>query len=322
MAKVIPLPAAETSQSSLPSVYRLQSLSRQCNEEGKILHKAKILNEPHRYSIHWVGQDWDPLRIGGLYAIEWAGWPIDDDGSLSIGGLVPVTAPDPEVNLFRTLPERWVPDRSLVARGAMLWEQLPPGLKSLFNAIFWDAERFRNYVCGPSSYNHHHSRRNGNLSHSLEVAQLTLDMAKYSDHVDQGLLIMAALLHDAAKAEEYRLSYEGTHQGWSEAGTLLGHRLLVYGWIEAAMAAHAIEVPQRQLLSLKHILLATEGIAAWTSFPQPRMLEAKLLSAADRASGETDLFARLAPENGGFGTYHKSMNYPPYFSELGQPVGD
>jgi hypothetical protein len=275
------------------------------------------------YSVHLESSEIVNLRAGDLVSIQWTGdWPIDDDNKLTIAGLIPVTQPDAKINLCGTILTRWLSARDLAKNAAAIVDGLAPGFRHLFNAIFWPSGRFENYVRGPSSRGHHHNRPHGNLAHSLEVARVAMNLAEYSNLVDRDVVVMATLLHDAAKSEEYVLDADGAHRDWSDEGSLLGHRIMIYGWIETAMAVHQIAIPVRQILALNHVLLATEGIPAWTSFPEPRMLEAKILAAADRLSGSYDIYSALAPDAGGFGSKHWSMKHAPYFSLAAQPIGE
>jgi 3'-5' exoribonuclease len=52
--------------------------------------------------------------------------------------------------------------------------------------------------------------------------------------------------------------------------------------------------------------------AEWLGIREPVSLEATILSAADRLSGQADLVSRMAPEEAGFGGYHKHLKGRPY----------
>lgn len=323
MDRFLPIVPPRDDPTGLPHVFRIESLRRQRLKNGLIRYDATIMNDPHNYPVHFESSEIVNLRAGDLVSIQWTvNWPIDDDDSLTIAGLTPATQPDAKTNLCRTILTRWVPARYLATNGAAMVDGLSPGFRHLFNAIFWPSGRFENYVRGPSSRGHHHNRPHGNLAHSLEVAELVLEMAQHSNQVDRDVLLIAALLHDAAKAEEYVLHADGGHGGWSEGGSLLGHRLMIYGWIVEAVAKHSTQISPRQLLALKHLLMATPGLPDWAGLPRPRMLEWEMLSAADRVSGGIDLFGQLVPEGGGFGRKHGTMKLPPFFSLPAQPVGE
>ena len=147
-------------------------------------------------------------------------------------------------------------------------------------------------------------------------------LSKHCNLVDPAVLVMAGLLHDAAKAEEYVINPDGASTGWTKKGSLIGHRLMVFGWIEAAVAAYRIDIPPGQLLALEHAIMATEGIAAWTGFPDQRMLGAKIIAEADRISGSIDIFEQSSPKNVGYGKKHWTMKYAPYFSDIAKGKGE
>mgnify|MGYP000037581329 CR=1 FL=1 len=319
MAQVIPLRSAQKLENEgFPSTFRLLSMYSKKIGECCFQTIASIFHAPSAITVHWSGPQLPKIMIGSLVKIEWGDWPINDDGSLTIGQLVPICIPE-RVNLFLTVPCAWVADENLLNRGELLWGRLSADFQFLFNAIFWDPRRFENYLTGPSSRSHHHNRRHGNLEHCLEVAKIALALADNTDLIDESVLVLAALLHDAAKGDEYWIKKDGQHQGWSTEGSLIGHRLMVYGWIECALASHPSNITQLQKIALKHSIIASEGIASWSGFPEPRMLEAKIISAADRVSGTIDLFQQLAPDNGGIGLTHRHVKLPFYYSTQKPP---
>jgi 3'-5' exoribonuclease len=322
MVKLLSNHVSERQRAFLPDVFRLIAPPRQHDENGNISYVATIFHDPHRFDVVWTKPPSVNFNVGDLVKLDWDGWPMGEDGFLRIDGLVELRQPDPKVNLFWTVPDTWVSDTKLIEAGGELWETLPIGFRQLFNGIFWNAARFYNYLRGPSSRGHHHNRCHGNFAHSLEVATMARRIAEHSEHVDPHVLVMAGLLHDAAKAEEYELDCGSTCKGWTEEGSLLGHRIMVYGWIKTAIAAYWIDVPNRQLLALEHALLATKGIAIWSGFPEPRMLEACILAKTDRLSGSMDLFEQLAPKQDGFGRRHWTMKYAPYFSRRDKSGGE
>lgn len=306
---------SERTESFDGSICRLVSLRHLPSTNGSAIRcEAVIIKEHCSWTAHWEAEAIVPYRPGCLYRIEWAGWPLDADGSLTIGNLHPLEGPGPDINPFHSIPEGWLRDRPLGLRASVIWSMLPPGFRHLLTAVLWDPVRFENYVRGPSSRGHHHNQPNGNFRHSVEVAEQAGDFADRSPTADREILVAAALLHDVAKAEEYRFHHDRSHAGWSEEGSLLGHKLMAYGWVVESVTRYGIDLPARQFLALRHLLIATPGVPDWTGLPRPRMLECEMLSAADRISSRVDLFAQLAPENGGFGMRHESMKLLPFFS--------
>jgi 3'-5' exoribonuclease len=154
----------------------------------------------------------------------------------------------------------------------------------------------------------------GNFLHALEVAELCATLAEPPRRIAIDVLLLAALLHDAGKADEY--DYDRRRQVFvmSERGALVGHRHTVIEWIAAAMATRRIAIPEIKHLGLLHCLTAGVG-AEFLGIRRPATLEAKILSHADRLSGDADLFRQTAPKQAGFGRYHKHLHGRPYVME-------
>lgn len=98
---------------------------------------------------------------------------------------------------------------------------------------------------------------------------------------------MAGLLHDAGKADEY---YErGGDIVLSRRGCLLGHKVTIVEWIAVAREKVRVGIPDSSYISLVHALTATGSVAAYTGLRDAKTPEAKLLTHADRISGNAQL---------------------------------
>lgn len=299
----------------LPRILRLTAIEHMADAQGQVWQRAKLFHECAALSVEWCARCADErLQKGVLVSIRWAGQVRSHGGYLRIARLVPLERAEADVNLFESVPPGWVRDRALVARATALWSALPRPLRHLFNATLWDGARFGRFVTGPSSLRDHHNGRNGNLLHSVEVAEQAMALARGQSLVNAGILVAAALVHDAGKADDYR--YDDARQCFrlSDRGVLIGHRDTLQHWIAAAMAQHRVLLEEAQHLALVHALTAAKGAPAWLGLREPRSLEATILSVADRLSGEHELFARLAPagSGGGFGRYHPHLKGRPY----------
>jgi 3'-5' exoribonuclease len=124
------------------------------------------------------------------------------------------------------------------------------------------------------------------------------------------VLLMAALLHDAGKADEYRLGYSGLEL--TTRGKLVGHRNTIIEWIAAAIAHARITLPESHYLGLIHALTSARGAPDWLGLREPCTLDAVLLSAADRLSGQIELMTRHSPSESGFGRFHPHLRGRPY----------
>jgi len=296
-----PLPAA------LPSVMRIESIERTLDDNGTIRNRAVLVHQRCTVSVDWLTRQADPrLHRHGLATIRHAQTARCNDGTLRIERLLPTDRPLPSFNLFDTVPHRWLADRELVARAGALWDALPRPLAHLVNAVFWDSRRFHRFVMGPSSLRDHHNDWNGNFRHSVEVAERARDMAQAIPLTNPALLIAAGLLHDAAKADEYRWDRDLEAFRLSERGELIGHRDTLIEWIAVARQTGQVVIGEDIYIELLHVINAARGAPAWLGLREPRCLEAEILSMADRLSGRGDIHARHAPMDGqsGFGTRH------------------
>lgn len=303
----------------LPPFFRVVSLTRlPAKHSGKVYTEAVLHHQKSALRVFWVAPHVDiTVKAGSLVGIRWPGKVMAVDGALHVSRLVAMTRPEASVNLFDTVPSSWVKAGDLVTRASCLWSQLSYPFQQLVNALLWEGGRFQRYLTGPSSLNGHHNEVNGNFRHAVETAEQALLLANGHPQVSRSVLITAALLHDAGKADEYRLSPYQAGYVMSERGILVGHRHTILEWLAVARASHRVNMPEAHYLALLHALTAAKG-GEWLGIREPVSLEATLLSAADRWSGQADLFRQMAPKAGGFGRYHKHLKGRPYV--VAEPV--
>lgn len=198
-----------------------------------------------------------------------------------------------------------------MARAAALWEGLSRPFRHLVNAVFWDGKRFHRFLSGPSSLNGHHGEAGGNFRHAVEVAEACLRLAAGTDRICKPLLIAAALLHDAGKADEYRLDANRQGLMMSPRGVLVGHRHTILEWIAVARATQRVILPEGHYLGLVHALSAAKGVE-WLGIRAPLSAEAAILASADRVSGHVELVRQADPDASGFGAYHPHLKGRPF----------
>jgi 3'-5' exoribonuclease len=295
-----------------PDVMRVQSLERLLTDGGKILNRATLFHERGCFRVAWVSKQADSrIHRFSLVTIRRAHGVREADGYLRIDRLLPADRPRADVNLFATVLPEWVADRDIVQRASALWEELPRPFAHLVNAVFWESHRFHCFVMGPSSINGHHNGWNGNFRHSVEVAEHGREIARRTDLASVPVVIAAGMLHDAAKAVEYRYDrYRGEFR-LSDRGELVGHRDTLIEWMAVARETDKVIVADGQYLALLHAINAVRGAPSWLGMREPRSLEAEIVTMADRLSGREDLYERCAPEDerGGFGAYHKHLGH-------------
>lgn len=232
----LPSPAPDPVPGMMPPVLRIVSLTRMPGRNGHgVFNEAEVYHEQASLRVCWLSSQVDTrLQKDCLVGIRWLGKPVSVQGAIRISRLVLLERPVPTENLFRTIPSAWVKDRDLVDRATVLWESLSRPFQHLVNVIFWEGNRFHRFLAGPSSLNGHHDAVNGNFRHTLEVAESCLSLARGNPDVCHGVLVTAALLHDAGKADEYRLKPDRRGLAMSPRGLLVGHRHTILEWIAVA----------------------------------------------------------------------------------------
>ena len=297
---------------SLPRIFRLTSYTAKVIDHKRTECTATLFHEKASMKVRWTTAAPDTrIKPNRLVSPRWnAHRGCDEDGALRISRLVLIERPEVMENLFETVPSGWVRDRKLVGEARGLIEALPRGHRHLFNAIFWDGERFRRFCMGPSSMNGHHNADNGNLRHAVEVAKMMRENCGVRQITNTPLAILSALLHDAGKADEYRISPNGEWK-LSDRGRLLGHKVTVVEWIAGAMARYRITLPASHYMALLHCLTASQNAPEWLGIRKPAMLEAMMLSNMDRLSGAGELIERCAA-NDGWGQFHSHIGTRPY----------
>jgi 3'-5' exoribonuclease len=297
---------------ALPTVFRLTSYTAKVLDHKRTECTATLFHEKVSMKVRWTTASPDTrMKPNRLVSPRWSAQRgCDEEGKLRISRLVLIERPEAMENLFETVPSGWVRDRKLVGAARNLIEVLPRGHRHLFNAIFWDGERFRRFCMGPSSMKGHHNGENGNLVHAIDVATMMREWSGRRDIASTPLGVLAGLLHDAGKADEYRLKPDG---GWAltDRGRLLGHKITNIEWIVTAMTNHRIVLPCGHYEGLLHCLTASKGAPEWLGIRKPAMLEAIMLSDLDRFSGTEDLMVRCAA-NDGWGVFHPHLSSVPY----------
>jgi 3'-5' exoribonuclease len=269
-----------THLSRMPKIYRLVSIQYEAMDGKQARCTATLYHDRAMMKVSWTASRPDiRLRQGVLVSIRWLGKPACVGGAISISRLVLMECPEPWENLFHTVPHSWVKDRELVRQAASLFDGLPRSYRLIFNAIFWEGERFYRYCTVPASCHEQPVVEHGILHRAVEVALLIRHMASAGeiDHADLGIL--AGLLHEAGKADEYRWSAQS---GWtlSERGRLLGHPVTLIEWIAAARVRCNLRMPEEEYMALLRTLSCSFTAPAWSAGRRPTAHQAILLASA------------------------------------------
>ena len=278
----------QTNNSAPINVYRLVALH--CRHDGKEYRNSALLYRDGKTSeVEWTSKILPDTRLkpGAIVSQRFGRLASAECGNIKISRLVLLERPETAINLFDLVPASWVANRDLLERASELFTNLPYYFQAMFNAIFWCGDRFKRYCVGQSSIRNHHAFANGNLEHSIEVAEIMLSLLPIYPDGNRGVTIMAGLLHDAGKADEYSERYGDTVL--SHRGRLLGHKVTIVEWIAIAREKIRVGVPDAIYISLVHALTAVGSTAAYSGMREAKTPEARLLSHADRLSGTARL---------------------------------
>ena len=292
----------------MPRIFRLTSIHHIQLSNKQTQCSASLYHDHASLKVSWIVNQPDiRLKSGTLVSPRWLGHTTSEGGAIKISRLILMERPEPWENLFNTIPHGWVKNRELVKQAAMLVDALPRPYRFLFNAIFWEGQRFKRFCIVPSSMNGHHADDTGNLRHAVDVAKMMQQFCQARELTNESLGILAGLLHDAGKADEYRLSPSGDWK-LTDRGKLLGHKVTVIEWIAQARARFNLLMPEEHYMALMHCLTCSAGAPDWLGIRKPAMLEAILLSGMDRLSGTEDLMQRCSTRREGWGSYHAHLN--------------
>jgi 3'-5' exoribonuclease len=186
-----------------------------------------------------------------------------------------------------------------------------PHLAKLLGSFFGDAEFKRLYLEAPAAKRVHHAYLGGLAEHSLEVAELVLTIARFSQNMDRDLAVTAALLHDLGKIKEY--SYRRVID-LTDDGRLVGHTVLGYHMLLSRIG-ELQGFPQDLAQRLLHAILAHHGQMEWGAPVVPQTVEAAAVHHADLLSSRIKQFDQLAA-----GSEEANARWSAYDSSLGRSV--
>ena len=271
----------------LPTIFRLVSIARLPGPNGRgVTNEATLFHEHASLKVVWTSPQVDcRLKRGCYVALRGLDSKTLNNHRQQIKRLDRLDKALPSVNPFESIPHSWVRDRSWVDRAASLWEQLSRPFQHLVTAVLWDGSRLERFLTGPAALHGYPPYPNGNLRHAVETAEQAMMLAKGMSDVCNSVLIAAAFLHDAGKADDFRLTPERAGYEFSERGRLVGYRHTILEWLAVARCKDGVIVRESQYLALVHALTATQG-AEHLGIRGPQIIEAAILSVADRVTSE------------------------------------
>jgi len=287
--------APTDSQQDATHIYRVIDLKSEPANGWKKM-KATLCQRDRIFKVSWWISDDDVcVQRGQLVSFEVLNNLEADGDALVVRSVNGASVVNPDLNLIDTLPTSWLPKGSetedVVAEFRRLWSQLSAQGRAWFNAIFWHQPgRWQQFLTVPASIGHHHANKRGLFTHSVDVATRALRAAQGDPLVNRDVLLLAALLHDLGKADEYLVSKRFNAYQLSERGQLMGHRLTTLEWMAAALPTVASwdRPSEVKVMAVYHAINACYA-QDWVGLRAPRTPEAFYLASADTLSGHCEL---------------------------------
>jgi 3'-5' exoribonuclease len=173
-------------------------------------------------------------------------------------------------------------------------------LRNLAECFLADDEFMGKFMVAPAGIKNHHAYRGGLLAHVVSLMEACRVVAPLYPELDADMLLMGAFLHDAGKIDE--LLYEREF-GYSDAGQLIGHVVMILSTIEDKVAESerlaGDKFPDELLLRLKHMVVSHHGEYAYGSPKLPMTLEAIALHLLDNLDAKLYSVAQIMKEDAG-----------------------
>lgn len=155
-------------------------------------------------------------------------------------------------------------------------------LRRLAECFLGDEQFMGKFTTAPAGIKNHHAYRGGLLAHVVSLMEVCRVVAPLYPELDSDMLLLGAFLHDAGKIDE--LTYDREF-GYSDAGQLIGHVVMVLSTVEDKIAESETmageKFPEELALRLKHIIVSHHGEYEYGSPKLPMTLEAIALHLLD-----------------------------------------
>jgi 3'-5' exoribonuclease len=182
-------------------------------------------------------------------------------------------------------------------------------LRNLAQCFLADEHFMGKFTTAPAGIKNHHAYRGGLLAHVVSLMEVCRVVAPLYPELDADMLLVGAFLHDAGKTDE--LVYEREF-GYSDAGQLIGHVVMVLSTLEDKIAESdrmaAERFPPELALRLKHLIVSHHGEYQYGSPKLPMTLEAIALHLLDNLDAKIYSVAQILREDVGSESAWTSYN--------------
>lgn len=240
-------------------------------------------------ALRWEAtqKDYASLEKNPFLSVQGRVEEFQGNKQIIVDGFDPVSAEDARIDPKDFLPHSKYDIDDMLADLKQIIADMPnPGLRDLVQAVLARPEVVQGLPASPAGKSMHHAYVGGLLEHVLSLSRLALQIADHYPWLDRSMLIAGVVLHDLGKVNE--LSYM-TGFGYTDEGQLLGHIVIVLGWIDDA-ARSVPSLDSKDLLELKHIVASHHGKLEFGSPKTPMTAEAIALHFLDNLDAKLAAF--------------------------------
>ncbi len=260
--------------------------------------------EPERYAV-------DELEEGDIVKVRGVVGEYRGKKQIRVNRMRPAKAD--EFDLADILPRSKYSDNDLGAKIISLTERVEDGFVKALMKSFWDNETFiKAYIRAAAGKLWHHAYIGGLAEHSINVAEICLDLSGRYSFLDRDQLIFGGLFHDMGKISQYSIT---SYIDYSTEGRLVGH----INDADHLVATHAEQIdsfPPGLLIKLRHLLLAHHGQREFGSPVVPQTPEAFILNFADEIDSKMGAIDRIRQRTEtGWSEYVRLLDRMLYFGE-------
>lgn len=218
--------------------------------------------------------------------------PIDDEADGNPFDYAQAFLP---TTLVQTSSDDVINTASLCGFFSEVFRFLNPQDRALYQEIMLQGKRFTKFLNYAASTRCHHNEEHGLLLHTAEtVANVLLkaletppkERSSSKPPFDLSLTLLAALLHDAAKVDEYHRLAPGAYSANLNC-ELLGHEQTMLKWIAVACAVSGCYPVDREL-KLQHAICAVKKQHDQSGARKRKTPESFVLHQADCASARAN----------------------------------
>lgn len=160
-------------------------------------------------------------------------------------------------------------------------------IKKLLLTIFGDDDFFTKFKKAPAAKSMHHAYIGGLIEHTVSVAKIAKEIAKFYMPIDTDILVAGSLLHDIGKVYEI----DASTFNYTNEGKLIGHIVIGYNLVKEKVKN--TKLTDEQEVQILHCILSHHGEYEYGSPKIPKTKEALLLHLIDTMDSKMEPLQNL-----------------------------